>query len=347
MRGEGLPLVALRTEATRAVALAPLGVTPAAVLAAVPAPEHEGFGPVLDFLVEDGWRRVVALKAPPEVLAAPSMRKIRAGFATYAPLGISAVVCARGRPRVLDLVTAGARGLRLGAPTIAALGCRLLPPLLRVSCGEALDRVALASFLILGLDELLDDRLAHRPPRERADALAALVRERRVPEGDPLAAFCARLLDEWQARACGVEAEQLGPLLEDLSAWAYDEVALETGDTASGPPRQRGIQVSMRMLACATARWVQADELAWMIRIAELGQRLDDLLDLEKDLAAGRLTLAGSGEWTLPQAEALYASLVEETRALVDEPYQPIAWLFEQTFRRQLRRMAEILAAHP
>ena len=103
----------------------------------------------------------------------------------------------------------------------------------------------------------------------------------------------------------------------------------------------------MRMLACATARWVGGDELSWMIRIAELGQRLDDLLDLEKDLAVGRHTLAASGEWTLSQAQELYAALIEETRALVNEPYAPVAWLFEQTFRRQLRKMAEILSANP
>lgn len=340
-------MVALQTQAPRSLPVTTPRVTPAAVLACVPPPEHDGFGAVLDFLVEDGWQRVVGRAAPPALQAAPCMRKIRAGFATYAPLGISAVVCARSRPRTLDLVAGGARLLRLPAPTIAALGCRLLPPLLRVACGEALDRVALASFLILGLDELLDDRLAHLAPTARADALAALVRHRRVPAGDDLGAFCARLLDEWEARARGLERQQLGPLLDDLAAWAYDEVALETGAGMSGAPRQRGIEVSMRMLACATARWVGPDELAWMIRIAELGQRLDDLLDLDKDLAAGRHTLAASGEWTLPQAETLYASLVQETRALVDEPYAPVAWLFEQTFRRQLRKMAEILAANP
>ncbi|MBI1947309.1 MAG: hypothetical protein HYS27_16565 [Deltaproteobacteria bacterium] len=340
-------MVALRSTSRPTLPSSPPSVTPAAVLAVVPPPEHEGFGPVLDFLVEDGWRRVVAERAPSEVLRAPYLRKIRAGFATYAPLGISAVVCARGRPRALDVTATGARLLRLPAPAIAALGCRTLPQLLRLACGEALDRVALASFLILGLDELLDDRLAHLPPRVRADALRALVRDRVVPEGEPLGAFCVALLDEWQAKARGAESEQLGPLLEDLAGWAYDEVALETGEDMSGPPRQRGIEVSMRMLACATARWVGEAELHWMIRIAELGQRLDDLLDLEKDLAVGRRTLAASGEWTLPQAEALYATLVEETRALVNEPYAPIAWLFEQTFRRQLRKMAEILTANP
>lgn len=340
-------MVALRSTSRPTLPTPATLVTPAAVLAAVPRPAHDGFGPVLDFLVEDGWRRVVTARAPRAVLEAPYLRKIRAGFATYAPLGISAVVCARGRPRALDALATGARVARLGAPAIAALGCRALPTLLRLSCGGALDRVALASFLILGLDELLDDRLLHLPPRARADALAALVRDRVVPEGEPLGAFCAALLDQWEEGARGEEREQLGPLLVDLAAWPYDEVALETGDCGSGPPRQRGIEVSMRMLACATARWVGEAELAWMIRIAELGQRLDDLLDLEKDLAVGRRTLAASGEWTLSQAEALYATLVEETRALVDERYPPIAWLFEQTFRRQLRNMAEILSANP
>ncbi len=340
-------MVALRTDSRPAMPAPAERVTAAAVLAAIPPPEHQAFGPVLDFLVEDGWRRVVANQAPPEVLAAPYLRKIRAGFATYAPLGISAVVCARGRPRVLDAAAGGARLLRLGADAIATLGCRALPGMLRLSCGEALDRVALASFLILGLDELLDDRLGHLSPRARADALASLVNDGVVPAGEPLGAFCVALLEQWRASARGVERALLGPLLADLAAWPYDEVALETGEGASGPPRQRGIEVSMRMLACATARWVGTDELAWMIRIAELGQRLDDLLDLEKDLAVGRRTLAASGEWTLPQAQALYATLIEETRALVNEPYAPVAWLFEQTFRRQLRTMAEILAANP
>lgn len=340
-------MVALRTHSRPATLPLPERVTPAAVLAVIPPAEHEAFGPVLDFLVEDGWQRVVARRVPPAVLAAPYLAKIRAGFATYAPLGISAVVCARGRPRALDAAAVGARLVRMQAGTIAAIGCRALPGLLRVACGEALDRVALASFLILALDEILDDRLAHLAPRARADALAALVRDRVVPEGEPLATVCVELLDEWQARARGIERELLGPLLVDLAAWPYDEVALETGEGASGPPRQRGIEVSMRMLACAAARWVGHDELAWMIRIAELGQRLDDLLDLEKDLAVGRRTLAASGEWTLPQARELYGALIEETRALVNEPYAPIAWLFEQTFRRQLRTMAEILTANP
>ena len=106
----------------------------------------------------------------------------------------------------------------------------------------------------------------------------------------------------------------------------------------------------MELLGFALPGLVAARELAWMQGIALLRQMVDDVLDVEKDLAAGRVTHGATGRWSAHTVAELYGELVTKTRALVQsagETHPATLELYERTVRGQLRHMAEVLIANP
>lgn len=323
-----------------------------AVLAVIPAVADAGFTPVLDGLVEEAWRRHVAAavgQVAPTVLAAPFARKLRAGFSTYCGLGLSALLCARRRPLLLRVGSALMRGLDAGEARVAATGIALFPAFFRHLRARAVERVALTSFLILALDEVLDDVL-EGTPAERAAALGRLVRARRADAAAaPLVRLCAAVLAHLHRTSSPAERAVLEAILEEVAAWAEDEMALEIPG-AVVVPRQRTIEVSMRLLGFGCGHVVEARELRWMEGIAGLGQMVDDVVDAPKDAAAGRRTPGVTGEWTATTVRGLYGRVVEDTRELIasaGERHPPTLSLYERTLRAQLRRMAEILVENP
>lgn len=323
-----------------------------AVLAVVPLVEDAGFTPVLDRMVEEAWQRHVVTSARAisgELLETPFARKLRAGFSTYCGLGLSTLVCARRRPLALRVGSAVVGALGLAEDRVARIGIALLPSFFRHLRARAVERVALTSFLILALDEVLDDVL-EGSPAERAHALGVLVRERRAEGADaPLVRLCAAVLAHLYASSSPRERAALDDVLEQVAAWAQDEVALEIPG-AVVEPRKRTIEVSMRLLGFGCGDVVEARELRWMEGIARLGQMVDDVLDAAKDAAAGRRTPGVTGEWNAETVKALYEQVVEDTRNLVvsaGERYAPMMSLYERTLRAQLRRMAEILVENP
>lgn len=323
-----------------------------AVLAAIPAVEDAGFTPVLDRMVEEAWQRhvvVAARRVSPAVLETPFARKLRAGFSTYCGLGLSTLVCARRRPFLLRVGSALMSGLDVGEGRVAAAGIALLPPFLRYLRARAVERVALASFLILALDEVLDDVLGGTPA-ERAAALGRLVCERRADvSAAPLVRVCEAVLMHLHSSSSAAERALLDDILEQVAAWAVDEVALEIPD-AVVVPRKRTIEVSMRLLGFGCGDVVNDRELRWMEGIASLGQMVDDVVDAAKDAAAGRRTPGVTGEWTAETVKALYERVVADTLDLIasaGERHAPTMSLYERTVRAQLRRMAEILVDNP
>jgi hypothetical protein len=312
----------------------------AAILACIPAVEDPGLSAVLASLIEGAWRRSVLGRAPAGFDALEFVPKIRAGFATYCAMGLCAIACSRRRPRALRGASRVAGALGLDAATWARRG---LPLFYRGILANELDLVACAGAFILTIDEIFDDQLRGQSDDARIAAVDRVVRASgRVPglAGDA----CAALVDALKASG----EERWPAMAARLVEWADAEVRLERGDP-SVEPRKAGIDVSMELLAFAAHRYVGDVELRWMQDIARLGQMIDDVLDIEKDLAAGRVTLGATGAWTVFGVGALYEKLVDDTRALIGETERndAVRALYEQTFRAQIRHMAEVLVANP
>ena len=318
------------------------------VLRAVPHGSGPGFTSVLVQLIEDVWHEHIVAEAratAPAVLESAFVQKLRAGFSVYCALGLSAIVCARHRPWTMRAFCAVVRFLGLSPRSITRLGEALMPWLYRALFRKEMEAIAVASFLILALDEVLDDVLGELPPRQRASTLALLVRTGQGPD-HPLVILCARMLE--RLRVLG-EPKQVERTLTRVVEWAADEVLLELPG-GSGAPRQSTIEVSMELLALGAPGIIRDRELRWMQSIAELGQMVDDIVDLDKDRAAGRTTLAVSGIWTTASVSEPHNAVVHETLALVQgagERHPATLLLYEQTLRAQLRSMAETLITHP
>jgi hypothetical protein len=338
-----------------------------AILAVMPAVVDDGFGVVLASLVDATFCSSIVARArcaAPGLIGTPFFeRKLRAGFSVYAALGISAVACSSMRPTWIAAGSSLVGALRLSSLTIARMARWSMPPAYRVFSAHALDRIAVASAFILVLDEIFDDELGALPPAARLAAVQELVapsprgpRNRSPRAPPPSASPCAAL-----ARVLSCELmrdhDRWPAMAARLLDWASAELLLEAGGVLAPQPccprdglRAAGIEVSMELLAFALPGLVAARELAWMQGIALLGQMVDDILDVENDLAAGRVTHGATGQWSAQTVAELYARLVTDTRALVQsagETHAATLDLYERTVRGQLRHMAEVLIANP
>ncbi len=317
------------------------------------APVHDdGFTHVLATLVDESWRRSVARRAErsaPGFLALPLVGKLRAGYHTYCALGLSAIACSRRRPRAIAAAARVADAVGLGEGALAACARRAMPWLYRVPLARELDRVAAASAFIILIDQIFDDELVDRPAAERVDAVRRVVglpaaAGAAVPR-TPAVSFACALVDVLRA----VDPLRWPAQAARVVEWAECEVRLEAGDP-SVEPRRATIDVSMELLGFAAGAYVGDVELAWMQGIARLGQMVDDVLDVEKDLAAGRVTLGATGGWNVDTVASLYHRLLGETAALLDaagERHPATRALYERTFRAQIRHMAEVLVDNP
>jgi hypothetical protein len=309
-----------------------------------PALEKLGFSAVLEALLDDAWRDSVASRAPADLTSTPFFeRKLRAGFSVYCALGLSAVACSTSRPAWLRFGAGVARALALDTDAVAAVARPWMPRLYRWLSPGLVDRCAVASAFILVMDEILDDELGHLDDDARVAAVSALARgDARLDSG--LGRFLAVLVDDLRAH----DPARWSSVAARVAAWARAEVELDAG--ASLAPRQLTIDVSMEVLAFAAPAFVGTRELAWMQGIAALGQMVDDVMDIEKDLAVGRITLAADGTWSVATIAALYARVVDDTVALLDamgESHAPTRALYMSTLRAQLLHMARVLVENP
>lgn len=341
----------LSAGASLAFSLPPRDERARAILASMPAVIDDGFGMVLSSLVEDTFRSSIVARArvvAPALLGTPFFeQKLRAGFSVYAALGLSAVACSSTRPAWISAGSSVAGALGLSSSIISAVARRAMPSCYRLFCARTLDRVAVASAFILVLDELFDDELGSLTASARLAAVEALVDGRAVlaaVQTSECASFAGALAAELMK-----DHERWPAMAARLREWARAELRLEAGG-ADVEDRAAGIEVSMELLGFALPGLVADRELAWMQGIALLGQMVDDVLDVEKDLAAGRVTHGATGRWSELTVAELYVRLVGDTRALVEsagETHPAALDLYERTVRGQLRHMAEVLIANP
>jgi len=288
----------------------------------------------------------------PDVFALPYLNKLRAGFETYAGMGLCVVVCSRTRPRALRVAVAASQALGLSDHAIMALGTPLIPAMYRLLLAPEMRRVALMSALILLLDEALDDSMGHLPPRERPDEVRRVMNGEREVGRDVLGAVdatCKALRAECRDAR---DADALRQAFEATHRWAVGDIANLQGepDPLGQCHRRIGVTASMDLVAWGVSSYVGDKERDWMYGIAELGQMVDDWVDLDKDARAGRRTPAHDGTWSL---DTIRASLVTTEAQLLElardagATYGPFVELQRRTYRTQIQRMAQILVHNP
>jgi hypothetical protein len=321
----------------------------AAALLALFGGGHRGFSAVLDDVVESLWQRSVVARlqaVAPEVLGSAFKLKLRAGLSTYLGLGLSSIVCARRRPR---LVRAGCQLAAFAAfekPFAIKLGSAMLRWFFSRAMGAEADRIACGAALILVLDEIFDDVWCAEDKGERQLRMRELIQTGAGPDV-PLVRAARALSDAISLMDGGVRPQGMRARLCD---WVDAEHALDAGVGDPVAHRDVGIVVSMELLAFAAEPGRVGDaELLWMNHIAGLGQMVDDVLDLEKDARAGRATPAVRGVWTVESVAAALAALRKETLALVssDGTRGVVLDLYLETFDDELRRMVSILIENP
>jgi hypothetical protein len=321
----------------------------------VPSAQEPKFTGALAGLVEFGWQtHVVPLlrQAWPQVFDLPYRKKLREGFETYASLGLSVVVCSRQRPWVLRAAVSTAQALGLSDGAMAAAGSPLIPVMYRVVLPRQVRRVALMSALVLLLDEALDDSLGSLPPRDRPDEIRRVMHGERTVGPGVLAAVDAACKAVRREVRDDQDAERLRLAMEATHLWAVGDIANLLGepDPLGLCHRRIGVTASMDLVAWGVSAYVGEMEREWMYGIAELGQMVDDWVDMEKDEGCGRRTPAHDGTWdlsTIRQAFTNAESTLLELARASGVTYPPFVELQRRTFRTQVQRMAQILVRNP
>jgi hypothetical protein len=309
-------------------------------------------------------REVLPVVRPvwPGVDDATFLPKWRNGFDVYCGLALSVLVVSRRRPASVAWTSRALRALGADERAIVAVGTRALPVLFGLVMRRWVRRAALAAAWIMILDEALDDGLADVPVDQRADVLVDVVRHATDGSGaDPpgrwrpgvevgaVAALGAALARE--ARDAGDEAG-FRRVLDGIAAWARGEGANLQGnaDPLGLGHRSPGVVGSMGLIAWALGPVVDDVEHRFLVVIAELGQMVDDWLDVEKDLAQGRVTPATTGRWTpTTMRDALAAGEALLGRLLDEAGEGGSAWraVVLRTYRAQLQHTARCLVATP
>jgi hypothetical protein len=299
----------------------------------------------------------VVRQAWPEVDRSPFLPKLTACVSSYTNLALSCIVCSRRRPWPFRLMSAASRLLRWREPSIARVATATTPLLFRWLEKERVERAALAAALIIVFDEVIDEGgstdacslLARRPSADPVGPSLAEKAGGRDVESNALAVVAAAL---WRRVRDVDDGRALERVVELFRAWAESERLSLAGapDPEGLCHRRPAIVASMEILAWAIAPYAGDAETRWLVDLAELGQMVDDVLDMEKDAKNGRLTPALTGAWTVETVRRARASaeaqLVSLARAAGerDGAYLRLA---VRTFRAQTRAAAEILFENP
>ncbi len=289
----------------------------------------------------------------PDVDAAGFLAKWRGGFELYCSLALSSIVCSARRPIAISIASRVFRALGVDEEGIAFVGLRVVPLVFRVLERAACQRAALVSAWILVLDEALDEGLNAVPLARRPQVLAETMRGALPDDATPElravhvlgAAIRASVRD-------AADQAHLARVVDDVEAWACGEVKNLLGepDPHGVSHRTIGITASMDLLGWAVSNYAGGVEHQFLYRVAELGQMVDDWLDLDKDHAQGRVTPATAGVWNPETMAASYAAaeaLLHQLADEVGEPQGAYRRLLVRTFRGQVQHMVRCLVANP
>ena len=294
----------------------------------------------------------------PDVDDAAFLPKWRGGFELYCSLALSSIVCSARRPIAISVASRVFRALGVSEEGIAAVGLRVVPLVFRALERKACQRAALVSAWILVLDEALDEGLGNVPLPRRPAVLAATMRGALPDDASPELRAVHVLGAAIRASVRGADdAAHLARVVDDVEAWALGEVKNLLGepDPHGVSHRTIGITASMDLLGWAVSSYAAGVEHQFLYRVAELGQMVDDWLDLDKDHGQGRVTPATAGVWNAETMASSYADAEALLHQLADEVGEPCdpgpsgayRRLLVRTFRGQVQHMVRCLVDNP
>jgi hypothetical protein len=293
----------------------------------------------------------------PDVKASPFLAKWRSGYVLYCCIALSSIAFARRRPWIVRAISALLRGLGASEATYVRGAGLTLPFLFRALEPALCRRVALAAAWILVLDEALDDGMPGLDHEARSKTMRRAMRGDIDVDASPELASAAALARALR-RSCTSDADgrAFDAVLVAVEGWLDGELHSVAGGVSgvSDPTgisfRMAGVTASMDILLWAVDRCGGDLERGFFYLVAELGQVVDDYLDIDKDRAQGRITPATTGYWGVPQMRQTFDAAGETLEALMDqtgEPDGPFRRLVVRTFRGEVQRMAKILVENP
>ncbi len=320
-------------------------------------PTQPTFRTVLVREVDRLFARVVlpvVRTAWPDVVDSAFMRKWRGGFELYCGLGLSTLVCSAHRPALVHQTSRLLARIGAAEATVVDVASVVLPVLFRVQERAACERTALGAAWILVLDEALDDGLPGLSLDERAAVMRAVLRgiAPTNASGSVRAAIALGAALREQCRSDD-DRHAFEALLTAADAWIEGEVGCSRGspDPDGSAWRMAGVTSSMDMLLWSVGHRAGPREREFLYRIAEVGQIVDDWLDIEKDEAQGRTTPAITGVWSdddIHRVAARAEAVLHELASAAGEPVDGVfRRLLVRTFRGELQRMARVLVEHP
>ncbi len=289
----------------------------------------------------------------PALRSSPFLAKWRSGYILYCCIALSSIAFARRRPVIVKALSALLRAVGAGEGAYVRGASLTLPFLFRTLEPALCRRVAIAAAWILILDEALDDGM----PGLDNDARSRIMR--RAMRGDvdddasvelKSAAALARALRQ-SCRGADDDAA-FDVVLGAVEGWLDGELDSVSGvDDPTGVSfRMAGVTASMDILLWAVGRYGGDLEREFMYLVAELGQVVDDYLDIDKDRAQGRVTPATTGHWGVAEMRRTFAAAGDTLDALMDQTGEPpgaFRRLVVRTFRGEVQRMARILVDNP
>ncbi len=289
----------------------------------------------------------------PNVDSSPFLAKWKSGYVLYCGLGLSTIVCSRRRPRTVNASSAVVRALGFSEHGVTNVARVTIPIVFRVLERALCERAAIGAAWILVLDEALDDGMPGLSLSERGATLRRALRGE-VSDDASVELRASAALSVALAQRCTGDDDvtAFDGVIDAVSAWVDGELASVRGDIdPTGTSfRMAGVTGSMDVLLWAVRAYAGDVERDFLYRIAELGQVVDDWLDLDKDRAQGRTTPAVTGVWGLDDVTRTYAqasALLEALAEQAGEPEGPFRALLRRTFRGEVQRMARVLVDNP
>jgi len=252
-------------------------------------PRLPSFRAVLVDEVDRLFERVVlpvVRSAWPDVEQSPFLAKWKSGYVLYCGLGLSAIVCSRRRPVLVDVASRAVRALGLSEAGVVSVARFAIPVVFRVVERALCERAALGAAWILVLDEALDDGMPGVNDETKLKTLRRCLRGE--VDADASVELCASAALSVALRARCTSDEDVRAfedVIAAVSAWADGEIASVRGevDPTGSSFRMAGVTGSMDVLLWAVRAYAGDVERDFLYRIAELGQIVDDWLDLDKD----------------------------------------------------------------
>lgn len=291
-------------------------------------------------------------KAWPSVDSDPFRKKLDACVMPYTNCALSCIMLSQKRPRSVRMASGLARFFGMSSGSMARSLAPFAPVLFRFLEKERVERAVLGATLIIVFDEALDDGMAEYPIRDRASVLCDVVRGTREPTSERMKAT-AEIAREMRARLKDDgDRQHFEHVVELFQLWAEAEVKNLMGepDPSGFCHRREAMLASMEVLGWGVRPYVGDAELHWMIGLAECGQMIDDLLDMEKDAKQGRITPAREGRWNFQTIQAAFAEGEAQLEKLLrdsGEPDGPYLQMCLETFRGEAKESVRVLRDHP